>query len=189
MYLGNKLIGISGKIGSGKDFYADYLIEKIFKEYNIYPDHRKFAEKVKLVTSVITDIPEKQMYTHDGKEIYLESFGKTVGEMQQIIGTDIFRAYDNDFWVKATLNDYEPDQCVIVSDVRFTNEANYIKNLGGILIRLDGDPMYIRKNSKRDMTHPSECDLDNYEEFDIVHNNMIGDISPQILWNNLINLS
>ena len=97
----------------------------------------------------------------------------------------IFRAYDEDFWIKATLSDYEPGQCVIISDVRFKNEANYILKLGGIVIRLTGDPMYIRKNSKRDMTHPSECDLDDFDKFTIIHNNVFGEISADMFWVNI----
>lgn len=188
MKIQNKLIGISGKIGSGKDFYADFIMKKISSTYGIVPDHRKFAEKVKEVTAVITNKPLETMYTQNGKNEFVPMFNATVGEMQQIIGTNIFRKYDNDFWVKVTLSDYEEGMSMIISDVRFKNEADFIINMGGILIRLEGDPLNIRANSSRDMTHQSETDLDDYDKFTIVHYNEVGPISPEFLWNRLINL-
>lgn len=189
MKIQNTIIGISGKIGSGKDYYADFLIDRISKTFNVVPYHKKFAEKVKEVTAVVTNKPIEMMYNQDGKNEYIPAFDTTVGEMQQIVGTDIFRAYDNDFWVKATLSDYEEGMSAIISDVRFKNEADAILEMGGILIRLQGDPMHIRANSKRDLTHPSEIDLDDYDNFTIVHNNKIGDISLEILWNELLKLN
>jgi hypothetical protein len=45
-------------------------------------------------------------------------------------------------------------------------KANAIKTAGGIIIRLEGDPMNVRANSKRDLFHPSEIELDNYTDFD-----------------------
>ena len=189
MNLRYKVIGVSGKIGSGKDFITDFLSSKIAERFNVLPDHRKFAEKVKLVTAVLTDKPEKTMYTQKGKQEFIESFNQTVGELQQIVGTEIFRAYDPDFWIKATFTDYESGQCVIVSDVRFKNEADYILDkLHGIIIRIEGDPLHIRKNSKRDMTHASECDLDEYDRFTLVHNNVMGEHNLEALWANLMDL-
>lgn len=188
MNLSNKIIGISGKLGSGKDYVTDFLINEISQKYNIVPDHRKFAEKVKEITAIVTNKPLETMYTHEGKNAVIAAFNTTAGRMQQIIGTEIFRAYDTDFWIKATMSDYEPNMSIIVSDVRFKNEADYILNLGGILIRLNGDPMDIRKNTTRDINHPSECNLDDYDKFTIIHNNKVGNISLVVLWNKLMNL-
>jgi len=189
MKITNKIIGISGKIGSGKDYYANFLINRISSSFGIVPDHKKFAEKVKEVTAVITNKPIDMMYTQKGKNEFIPIFGETIGTMQQLIGTEIFRKYDQDFWIKATFSDYEEGTSVIVSDVRFKNEADYILKKGGILIRLEGDPMHIRTKSTRNLNHISETDLDYYDKFTIVHENKIGDVSVELLWQKLLNLN
>jgi len=188
MKITNKIIGISGKMGSGKDYYADFLINRISSEFGIVPDHRKFAEKVKEVTAIVTNKPLDLMYTQKGKNEFIPIFEETIGTLQQIIGTEIFRKYDQDFWIKATFSDYDKDMSIVISDVRFKNEADYILNKGGILIRLVGDPMHIRDKSTRDLNHQSETDLDDYDKFTIVHENKIGDISAELLWQKLLNL-
>ena len=68
--------------------------------------------------------------------------------------------------------------CWILDDVRFKEEADYVKKMGGKLIRLEGDPGNILKDCTRDLTHVSETDLDDYEDFDLVinTNNYVGKI-------------
>ncbi len=117
-------------------------------------------------------------YTQDQKNINIPQFNKTIGETLQLIGTDLFRDnYDIDIWVKSffnsSLNEKLNDgKIIVIPDVRFKNEADYILDNGGYLIRLEGDPMKIRENSLRDLTHKSEIDLDNYSKFDkIIYNN------------------
>jgi len=59
---------------------------------------------------------------------------------------------------------------VIVADVRLLNEANFIKGLGGKLMRISrydakGD-FYI--DPHRDASHESEIALDDYRDFDAI---------------------
>jgi len=180
----NLIIGISGKIGSGKDFMADFIYNKIMNEFNKLADMRKFADKVKEVSAVISDQPLDYMYIQEKKNIYLPVFNLTIGELQQIIGTEIFRRYDENFWIKSAFqnNDYG---LVIISDVRFKNEADFIKKENGILIRLEGDPMNVRKNSKRNLNHISETDLDDYKHFDIIYHNELNSVKIENFWDDV----
>jgi hypothetical protein len=63
------------------------------------------------------------------------------------------------------------DENITISDVRFKNEADYIRKKGGILIRLIGDPQKLSELDDRDPNHISETDLDDYEFFDIIWEN------------------
>ncbi len=56
-----------------------------------------------------------------------------------------FRRFDKDYWVKKTFDkiqqirtfqNYGADVRISISDVRFRNEADYIKQQGGLLVRL-----------------------------------------------------
>ena len=86
-------------------------------------------------------------------------------ELMQKFG-DLTRQIDPDIWIKLALdiNNVNTD-VLIITDVRFKNEAKAIKDKGGILIRIESD------RSEED-THISEIDLDSYNIFDfgIVNN-------------------
>lgn len=60
------------------------------------------------------------------------TFKTTPRVLLQLIGTEFFRNYIKDsFWV-----DIAPDKNIIVPDVRFPNEAEHIRNYGGIIIKI-----------------------------------------------------
>lgn len=182
-----KIIGLSGKIGSGKDTFAELLAEQLYGKV----ERHALADKLRLITEIISGIRmtttheankpfcnEIRNYTQDQKNIVIKKFGKTIGEILQLVGTDLFRDnYDTDIWVKSFFNEELYDKLndgkiIVVPDVRFVNEADYILQEGGCLIRLEGDPMGVRENSLRDLNHISETNLDDYTNFNkVIYNN------------------
>lgn len=95
----------------------------------------------------------------------------TVRDFLQKLGTDALRngLHDN-VWVNALMADYKPEWTTnegkhdplqefpnwIITDVRFPNEAQAIKDKGGIIIRVD------RPGVKPINDHPSEIGLDGW---------------------------
>lgn len=77
------IIALSGKLQSGKDTFARYLLERL-------PGYepKQFAEKLKLIVSIMTGAPLRDMGTAEGKQRYLPAWKMTVGEMLQRVGTD-----------------------------------------------------------------------------------------------------
>ncbi len=162
------LLGISGKIGSGKDTLAD---EVVFYDSNRI-EKRAFATKLKQITAILTGEKYEDMFTQEGKNIYLEDWKMTVGEFQQKMGTEGMRyGVHPEGWILALFSDYQFSSDWIISDLRFVNEAQAIKDRGGFLIRLNGDPAKIRENSTRDLTHPSETGLDDWTDWDMIIEN------------------
>lgn len=164
------IIGIHGKIGSGKDTLADYIIDKdsSFKK-------KSFAFKLKYMTSFLTGVDLKDCFTQEGKNIFMPEWGMTIGEFQQKLGTEGMRkgVHENG-WVLSLFSEYDSDNYLenwIITDVRFPNEAQAILDRNGVLIKLEGDPASIRANSKRDMNHPSETSLDDWDKWDYVYTN------------------
>lgn len=162
------IIGISGKKGSGKDTFA-LLLEDLFRKQEIKVITKAFADKLKQCCAIISGQFEWIFYNQDAKNKKAGPFlNITNRELMQKFG-DLTRQLDPDIWVKLTLeSEYKiaPD-ILIITDVRFKNEAKAIKNRDGILIRMESD------RSKED-THKSETDLDYYNNFDLVINNNIG---------------
>lgn len=171
------LIGISGKMGAGKDTLAQCLQQ--FKTYNRSFEIKKFASKLKECAYLLTGV--RDQWSQEGKQRYLLEWGMTVGEFQQKLGTEAVR--DNihpDAWIIALFSDYQemgfydeysnysvvfPDW--IITDVRFPNEADAIKRRGGYLVRINGT----RTKDVRDANHVSETALDSYQGFDYIFDN------------------
>lgn len=60
-------------------------------------------------------------------------------KLMQEIGTEVYRAIDNDYWVnqwKIMVEGMKDGVVVIVDDVRFQNEFDAVKSLGGTVTRV-----------------------------------------------------
>jgi hypothetical protein len=75
-----------------------------------------------------------------------------------------YRTIDSQFWIKNLFRVAEAKEYtnIIVTDVRYTNEADYILNNGGFVIRVERE----NKDDVHNMQHPSEVELDGYSRFD-----------------------
>lgn len=168
------VIGVSGKIGSGKDTFADLFITHVRYKYGILFENKKFAYNLKKIVSILTGASMEEVLSREGKLKYLPEWGMTIGEMQQKVGTEAIRNNIHpNAWVLSLFGTYEEDKNFwIVTDVRFKNEARIIKEKGGIIIRLNGDPLNSKSGDNRNMEHQSEIDLDDYDGFDYVYDNI-----------------
>jgi hypothetical protein len=162
----HRLIGISGKLGSGKTTLARFI-----QEHNKNLIKKSFAENLRLVLSIMTGIPVEKTRTTQDKKKYLPKWGKTVGQLLQEIGTEMGRSIHREAWVISLFSTFDPASSNwIIDDVRFPEEADTIKKNGGIMIRLKGDPGNLRENETRNLNHSSELALDDYKHFDVIIN-------------------
>ena len=61
-----------------------------------------------------------------------------VRELLQRMGTEVGRAlYGESFWVDRVMGQIEPDGKYVITDVRFSNEADAVRKAGGRLFRID----------------------------------------------------
>ena len=90
--------------------------------------------------------------------------GTCVRELLQKFGTARYNVVCDDFWVKACLKEFLKKMIIgLISDVRFKSEAKGIKDLEGIIVR-------VNREGAGAGNHISEIDLDDYS-FDYVINN------------------
>ena len=117
-----KIIGISGKIGSGKDTIGEYLKEKY--DFKI----ESFALNVRKVCSILTGIPLQILLTREAKGIRVKFGNKslTVGELLQIIGNGLRESVAEDIWITSLFNNLNKSDKVVISDVRYRNEFREI---------------------------------------------------------------
>lgn len=129
------IIGITGKMMSGKDTFADGIIEK-------YPHVKKysFAKPMKDILINIFGFTESEVYTPEGKETVNPFWDITPRRLLQILGTDMFRdIWRDDVWVKCAELFLEQHRDVVIPDLRYDNEAQMIKRRGGFIIRIVRD--------------------------------------------------
>lgn len=129
-----KLIGICGKARSGKDTIAKYL-------WNQHAFTRiAFADPVKLAAQKIFGLTDAQTWNDDLKEVEIPYWGMSPRRMFQLVGTEGGRdIFGYDLWIKRFILSYsmfKHTDDVVVPDVRFDNEAETIRELGGIIIEV-----------------------------------------------------
>ena len=158
-----KIIGISGKKGSGKDTFAQFLKEELEKQLGKTVKVDSFAANLKYCCALISGQPDYLFCNQDMKDRKAGFLNFTNRELMQKFG-DLTRSLDKDIWVKSLFNKYlyldNPPEYLIISDARFKNEAEHIKKLDGILIRIESDRV-------KEDNHISEIELDNYSKFDL----------------------
>lgn len=161
---------------------------------------RKWAGKLKQIASILTGIPIENFEDQEFKKTEMGAmWGMSVREFLQKLGTNGLRdGLHKDVWVNALMSEYKLTQDGlpnwIISDTRFFNEAQAIKDQGGIIIRVNrytSHEMYHTKPgggytsdiNKSIMRHPSETSLDNWDfDVEIENNGTIEDLIPKVKW-------
>lgn len=161
------IIGISGKKGSGKTLLAHLILEN-YPEYSI----KSFAYPLKKMTAELLDIGDMGELDKESVKMQPIVFCPTVTirQLLQVIGTEVGRNLDPNFWVNYLFFNTLKDEKVIISDVRFPNEATAITERGGIIIRLVTEE---DTKEPKDL-HESETALDMYRPDITLYNNKTG---------------
>lgn len=158
------LIGISGKAGTGKDTLANMLVDCSTggADTFIVP----LAEPLKECLAKLMGLPLDHFNDREIKDSVNDYWGVSPRKIAQHFGTEVIRnglfavlsdAFaDSNFWVRRLhgyitnqlVYEYEygvladvvcPHDVIIIPDVRFQNEADYILANGGVIISLSRD--------------------------------------------------
>lgn len=181
------IIGLSGKIGAGKDAIGD-IIEKEFPFFF----KTAFAYRLKETVATLTQADMKDLLTQEGKSIIPPSFTYSLGQLLQMVGEGLRNIIDKNIWINCVLENNDTiRKHLIITDVRYDNEIKSIENKGGIVLRTEGDPYLTRKNNyaKRNLNHDTETALDNYNFDFIIENNGTKGLREFIELNGLENLT
>lgn len=117
--------------------FVNYAKPNLWPYIKIY----HFADYLKKICIELFDLTPEQVYGSDDDKNKQTPYGMTAREFLQYFGTDIMRKIKDTVWVDYTIKNIinEQSQIAIISDVRFPNEINAIKEAGGIIIRLNRD--------------------------------------------------
>ena len=140
-----KIIGITGSAGSGKDTIGDVLVSNL-------PNWEKmsFASHLKDVTALLFgfdrkmlagETPEDRAIRELPDKYWSEKMGKdfTPRFALQFLGTNLLRnQLHQNIWVDCLEKKIlDSDKNVVITDVRFPNEIDMIKSVGGEIWRVE----------------------------------------------------
>lgn len=143
-----KIIGISGFINSGKDTVADYLV-------NYHGFRREsFAAHLKDVVSVIFGwdrvmlegrTSSSRIWREQVDSWWSQKLGQTdltPRSVLQILGTDVLRQnFHDEIWIHSLAKKIlSSTDHIVITDVRFSNEAQMIRDCDGILCAIQREP-------------------------------------------------
>ena len=130
--------------GEGEKYILDN-VDNILPITCMWEKHA-FADKLKECASIILGVPRFMFESGEFKESFTslplsnkEGEPMTNREFLQYFGTEVGRSIDKDLWIKALMYSYGRDKEShwIVPDVRFPNEADAIRNAGGVLWKIE----------------------------------------------------
>jgi len=114
-----KLIGFCGKMQNGKTTSAQ-LTKSLFPEYRIC----SFASRLK---EIAYELGWDGVKDNKGRKVL------------QYLGTEVCRNIDGKYWIYQLHNTIKNNEFeyVVIDDIRFQNEADFIKKNNGILIHIE----------------------------------------------------
>lgn len=142
---GVTIIGLTGLAGTGKDSAALYLCQ----EYGFV--QAAFADPLR---SMVLQFLEEAGLDHAWlterrcKERLITGLGVSARALMQTLGTEVGRALHPDLWVRhlglrlgldGQTGSTPVHDRIVISDVRFGNEAAWLRARGGRLVRLHRD--------------------------------------------------
>jgi len=165
------IIAITGKKFSGKTYLSNRLIDHFTKQ-------KKTCEILSFATPLKNIMKEISMYSEDIKnseckiKMYTSIFGfqnivDTPRRCLQILGSDIIRSRDYDFFVRKmekNIKSCESDY-IIIDDLRFENEYNMLKDNNALVLKvvketIDNDTHISEQFDMYDEQLTSGCDID-----------------------------
>jgi len=181
-----KIIGLTGKKGSGKDTLANYLIKK----YNY--TRLAFADPLKDSCKIIFGLTNEQVHGNKKEEID-PYWNITPRKILQFVGTELYREkigellpnVGKNIWVNVIDRKLQEnlENKYVITDIRFQNELDLVKKYNGKIIKINREKNqkqeYIRSANAVQQEHvPVEYDQH-------VSENYIDDLkSDYIIYNN-----
>jgi hypothetical protein len=131
------LIGLCGPAGAGKNTVAEFITDSD----GCTLLQMAFADPLYECISTITGIPVAKLKDRDAKETTIPWLGKSPRQLLQTLGTEWGRGTIHpEIWIRITMERAKPELAVgrgvVITDVRFDNEAQAVIDAGGEVWRV-----------------------------------------------------
>lgn len=167
------LVGITGKAHAGKDTLGAAFVRLGFRRIS-------FADPLKEAVAIIAGEPSHHFHTADGKEGYSPVLRCTRRKALQNIGKGVRDVLDPDIWVRRALDEWDRTgrTLAVITDVRYANEAELIRQAGGIVLEvLRPDNVYLQGEAAQ---HESEAGIrPDLVDHQIINNGSVGELQAE----------
>ncbi|MHB1524886.1 MAG: deoxynucleotide monophosphate kinase family protein [Candidatus Dormibacteria bacterium] len=154
------IVGIGHRARVGKDTLASALVAR-------HGFARVALADALRVLAPLADLElAKRLQDHDGEWERAKAGDPYVREALQRIGEGCRQVLGRDVWLRALIRQLEPGQRYVIPDVRYRDEAVFVRSQGGVLIKVTR-PGYDAAAGG----HVSEHDLDDWPAWDLVVSN------------------
>lgn len=174
------IVGFGHRAQVGKDTAGDWLIDNGWERL-------AFADLVRRVLYAIDPVvdPVSTEYYFclqnmvDAMGWDLTKSNTEVRNLLQKLGHGLRDILDPGVWLRPVMKEAdrleEQGHNVVITDVRYLNEVEAIKGLGGLVVRID-------RGLAHRMEHPGEDQLEDYDEWDAVidNNGSIQELKDQV---------
>jgi len=150
------IIGLTGYAQSGKDTVANILVEKYgYKRVAFADKIREFLYEINPMvgcspSGYLRDLVDLKGWDEAKQE-------PQVRRLLQDLGVGARKLFGDTFWIMEALGDVSPQDKVVVSDVRFENEAEWIQTFRGQIWRIK------RPGVSAVNEHESESQMDGHK--------------------------
>lgn len=176
-----KIIGLSGKKCVGKDTVADIIINSTANSCKIGFADALYREVATMMLQADNfKINEESI---EDKITYIKNNKSHFRTLLQWWGTDYRRKFFGDnYWIEKCIDKIKllpSESLVVVPDVRFINEFEAIKKLGGTVWRI-----YRPHSPNETDNHSSETELSsyiNYFDETIINNGTLQDLEQRVM--------
>lgn len=163
------IIGIAGKIGTGKDYATGRIASLLPKEKGVI--NLAFADQIRVNVSVRDKIYLPELMKSQKKDEHRKLLQKEGTENgRDKLGTNVW-VNTVDGWITIHEQRFKqmgrPLEVVIISDCRFPNEVDWVISKGGIVLKMvapkrNQEAMERTCDPEKIRNHPSETSLDDY---------------------------
>jgi len=162
-----KLIAVCGRRRSGKDTIAHHLVQTYGYQ------HLKISKPMKDAMKSLFGFSDEEMESDKKEEIH-PVWNVSPRNLMQYIGTDVFRNHiqttipgiGESFWVRRfvqSVKDEHGNTPIVVSDMRFINEYNYIYNE----LTTDMKVIRVERNHSTMVDNRSDCHISEKQYMEI----------------------
>jgi hypothetical protein len=165
-----RIIGLTGLAGAGKDTVREILEQ----------DHDflgiAFATPIRSMLTKLIDLAGADpayIYDRELKETAIPEIGASYRQLAQTLGTEWGRSISPDLWTRIAAaqiaKDHNRSQRYVISDVRFANEAAWVREQGGEIWRIvRPDATAVRDHASEHHAHTIRADrvIDNGGTFE-----------------------